>query len=52
MKKPSKHEVMGYIAEMADQLAALCRRLDKPLSVVLEGVAQLARDRQRQTVTR
>jgi hypothetical protein len=45
MKEPSKPEVMGYVAEMAEQLAALCRERDEPVSAILSAVAALVRDR-------
>lgn len=43
MKKPSKEEVRAYIAEVAKQLAAMCRGHDPALSATLRCAAQIAR---------
>jgi hypothetical protein len=44
MKEPSKHEVMGYVADMAEQLAAMCSQHDRLVSSILRGAAQIARN--------
>jgi len=44
MQEPSKQEVMEYVADMAEQLAAICRAHDPHLAAVLRVTAKWARE--------
>jgi hypothetical protein len=44
MKKPSKSEVMGYIADVANQLASMSEKHDRSLAAILRCAAELARN--------
>lgn len=52
MQTPSKDEVLNYVAEIAEQLAAMCRGHDRFLSAVLIGAAMIARKRDQPEQTR
>ena len=43
MKKPSKEEVMAYVADMAKQLAVMCKEHDHTVYEMLRGTVQYAR---------
>lgn len=43
MQEPSKQEIADYVAEVADQLAAMCRRDFPTVAKLLEIAAELTR---------
>jgi hypothetical protein len=44
MRRPSKHEVLDYVADIAGQLAEMCEKHDQGVSAVLRYAAHLAKD--------
>jgi hypothetical protein len=44
MKEPTKDEVLRYVADMADQLAAMCKEHDAPTEAHLRKASAAARD--------
>lgn len=45
MEEPTDEEVIDYVADMADQLAAMCGTHYHVVAVLLRGAAKAARDR-------